>query len=259
VNQARRISRWRAASIHFCFTLALALVALALLFGVWFPQPFTQAAGADRLIMLLIGIDLVLGPLLTLIVYRQGKRGMLFDLWVIATVQVTALVYGMIMIAQSRPIFVVVTADMTYLVSNRSLSDDDLEQAPTAGLRSRSWLGPVLVAAPAPTDRKQRDALLNSSLAGKDIDRLPAYYRPYASAGIELVSKSRALAELVKLTSATDAVTRFVKEQAVPIEQLHFQPLRGRDPDADTTLVFDTRTAEIVGVIPVDPWIEAKP
>ena len=41
-----------------------------------------------------VGKTTVVGPLLTLIVFRAGKPGMKFDLAVIGLVQVAALAYG---------------------------------------------------------------------------------------------------------------------------------------------------------------------
>ncbi len=74
------MSRWKAAGIHLSISILIGLVVGALLFGVWYPPPFFHAAGADMLVLLLVGVDVVLGPLLTLIVFKSGKRGLKFDL-----------------------------------------------------------------------------------------------------------------------------------------------------------------------------------
>ena len=80
------MSRWKAAGIHLSISLAIGLLVGALLFGVWYPPPYFHAAGADELILLLVGIDIVLGPLMTLVIFRSGKRGLKFDLTVIGLV-----------------------------------------------------------------------------------------------------------------------------------------------------------------------------
>lgn len=248
----RVLTRWQAAGIHLGFSIALALAAAILLFGVWYPQPYTAAAGADRLIMLLIGIDLVVGPLLTLIVYRHGKKGMAFDIGFIASVQFAALVYGMLVIAESRPVYVVVARDMAYLTMASALSDEDLAAARDERFRHRSWTGPVLVAAPPPETPQERSALLDSGLAGKDIDRLPKHYRDYAQAGPALVAAAPPLSLLA--AHAPDPVNRFVESQGRPIGQLRFLPLRGRNPEQDSTLVFALGADAPLGALPVDPW-----
>ena len=250
---ARVLTRWQAAGLHLLASIVLAVLAGLLLFGLWYPPPYTHAAGADRLIMLLIGIDLALGPLLTLIVYKHGKRGMAFDIACIATLQFAALVYGMSVIAQSRPVFVVVTRDMTYLTMASSLSDEDLAAA-QAPFNTRSWLGPRLVAAPTPETSAERQALLDSGLAGKDIDRIPKYFRPMEQSGAALIAASAPLQRLADVPAARAEVEAFVAESGTPIAKLRFQPLRGRDPEKDQAIVFAADSLQPLGVIPVDPW-----
>lgn len=249
----RVLTRWQAAGLHLLASLALAVVVALLLFGVWYPPPYTRAAGADHLIMLLIGIDLALGPLLTLIVYKHGKWGMRFDIVVIAVVQMAALIYGMHVIAQSRPVFVVVARDMTYLTMASALSDADLAAAPPP-FNTRSWLGPVLVAAPPPDTAAERLALLESGLGGKDIDQLPKHYRSMEQAGAALIAASTPLQKLADVTGYRAMVEAFVAKVGLPMSDLRFQPLRGRDPEHDQAMVFAVGQLQPVGMIPVDPW-----
>lgn len=250
----RVLSRWQAAGLHLTGSLTLAVLAGLLIFGVWYPQPYTAAAGADRLMLLLIGIDLALGPLLTLIVYRHGKKGMAFDIAFIATVQVAALVYGLGVIALSRPVFVVVTEDVTYLTMATSLSDADLSAATEEAYRSRSWTGPVQVAAPPPVSAADRDEVLESGILGKDIDRLPRYFRAMDPAGLTLIAGAAPLARLAELPAAKPIVDAFVAQSGRTIGELRFQALRGRDPEKDATIVYALGQSDPLGVIPVDPW-----
>lgn len=254
VQTTRVFSRWQAAGLHLTASFTLAILAALLLFGVWYPQPYTQAAGADRLIMLLIGIDLVLGPLLTLIVYKHGKKGMAFDIAFIATVQVAALVYGMSVIAQSRPVFIVVSKDMTFLTTADGVSDADLAAAQVADFRRRSWTGPLLVAAPEPDSAKGREELIDSGLAGKDINALPKFFAPFAEAGAGVIQNSLPYSALTAHASTRALAESFATERGLAIENLYVQPLRGRDPEKDLTIVFDARDQSVVGVISVDPW-----
>ncbi|HPG95297.1 MAG TPA: hypothetical protein PLR28_12145, partial [Dokdonella sp.] len=105
------MSRWKAAAIHLSISITVGLLTLALLFLVWFPQPYFEAAGGEHLIIVLLCVDLVLGPLLTLILFKSGKKGMLFDLWMIGILQSAALVYGLYVIAEARPVFIVAAVD----------------------------------------------------------------------------------------------------------------------------------------------------
>ncbi|MBL0165374.1 MAG: hypothetical protein IPP82_17470 [Xanthomonadales bacterium] len=68
------MSRWKAASIHLSISVFVGLLVLALLFLVWYPQPYFNAAGGQALIIFLLGVDIVLGPLLTLVLFKSGKK-----------------------------------------------------------------------------------------------------------------------------------------------------------------------------------------
>ena len=129
------MSRWKAAAIHLSISAAIGLVVGALLLLVWYPPPYFHAAGADQLVLLLVGVDLVLGPLLTLILFRSGKKGLKFDLAMIAVLQTTALVYGLSVVLQSRPVFLVSAVDRFVLVS---ASEIDPWHPSASGNRS-SW------------------------------------------------------------------------------------------------------------------------
>ena len=88
------MSRWRAAGIHLLISIAIAGAVLALMLGLWYGPTLFQAMGGAGLALILIGVDVVLGPALTLVVFRSGKRGLKFDLTAIALLQVVALLYG---------------------------------------------------------------------------------------------------------------------------------------------------------------------
>lgn len=250
----RSLSRWQAAGVHVLGSLALALGAGLLIFGLWYPQPYTAAAGADRLIMLLIGIDLALGPLCTLVVWRAGKKGLWFDLATISSVQLAALVYGLTVIAESRPAFVVVTRDVTYLTMASHLDASDLAEARHPEFRSVSWTGPVLVGAPPPADPEERSRLVELALVGRDINTLPKYYHPWLETGPELIAQSPPLDRLREVPEARVAVDGFLARAARSTDGLHLQALRAMDPINDRTIVYDARTCAVVGVIDIDPW-----
>jgi hypothetical protein len=101
---------WRekfiATAIHFLVTLALAVCAAALIFLVWFPSPFATMIGGTELFLLVVGCDLALGPLISLINYnsRKSRPKLNFDYTVVGVVQISALVYGIIVLDGARPV-----------------------------------------------------------------------------------------------------------------------------------------------------------
>ena len=84
---ALRRARWRAALIHLGCSAVLASAAAALVFLVWYPWPYSVLAGGIGLFILITGVDVVMGPLITLVVFvlfawlYMGTKPTLNYLW----------------------------------------------------------------------------------------------------------------------------------------------------------------------------------
>jgi len=196
-------SRWQAAGIHLTICLAIAAASLTVILGVWFPGPLFEAAGGLGLLYLLVGVDVSVGPLLTLIVFKSGKPGMKLDLAVIGALQLSALIYGYSVVAQARPAFVVFVLDRFELVIAADLAAEELAQARFPEFRSVPWNGPALAAADLPTDPAERQKLIALAPAGIDAQHFPRYYVPYAQRTRQVLARAVTVAQL----RATEPVT----------------------------------------------------
>lgn len=92
---------------HLLISLIIALFVVCLVFWLWYPSPLDKALGVVNVFLLLLCIDVVVGPLLTLIVAKQGKRTLKMDLSAIAVIQLAALIYGLYIVAQGRPVWII--------------------------------------------------------------------------------------------------------------------------------------------------------
>lgn len=171
------MNRWKASGIHFLLSLLL-IGGIALgAFLLWYPYALHRVAGLDRILLVMLGIDLTAGPLLTLILYRQGKWGLKFDLTVVALAQLAFLSYGLHTLWEGRPVFLVGVEDQFTLVFASEIDATDLEQAPRPEWRRLSWTGPQLVGIRMPTDPDQRRAVMDSFMSGgAGIERSPRHY-----------------------------------------------------------------------------------
>ena len=104
---------------------------------VWYPDFFFQTDGGWQGLRLLLGVDLVLGPLLTLIVYRAGKPGLRFDLTVIGVVQVVCLAAGVWIVRGERPLAIVYIDGSFYSVTAQSFKEVDVP-VPRSGRATRA-------------------------------------------------------------------------------------------------------------------------
>ncbi len=92
---------------HLLVSFVIALLAMWGVFGVWYPSPLDVALGVTDVFILLLCVDVIVGPLLTLLVAKRGKNTLRMDLAVIGALQLIALGYGLHIVAQGRPVWLV--------------------------------------------------------------------------------------------------------------------------------------------------------
>lgn len=97
-------NRYQAFTFHMAISLIIFFALLICITQYWYPGILFDTGNGWKAIGIIIGVDLILGPLLTLIIFNPKKKSIKFDLSVIALVQTAALVYGSWTIHQSRPI-----------------------------------------------------------------------------------------------------------------------------------------------------------
>jgi hypothetical protein len=93
--------------VHIITSVIIAFLLTLLVFFIWYPSPFATAVGVTHIFLMLLVIDVILGPLLGLLVYKEGKKTLKFDLSVIILIQIAALCYGVFSIEQGRPAWLV--------------------------------------------------------------------------------------------------------------------------------------------------------
>lgn len=247
------MSRWKAAAIHLGISLIIALLVSSVIYFVWYPSPYFVVAGGSTLMLLIMGVDVVVGPFLTLAVFKSGKKGLKFDLAVITALQITAFCYGLSVIALARPIYIVMAIVRFVPVYANELSNADLATARVSAFSRPSWTGPVLVGAQMPTDINEKNDLMFAAAAGKDIDKFPRYYVPYAQVADAALARAKSLGELAARSPQNRAmIDAFVKTHGLQTDDLVYLPLRGRT--SEFSMVLSRVTKQPVGALSIDPW-----
>jgi hypothetical protein len=116
------ISKLRGMGIHFLISAVIFVPIFYLLWVHWFPPPLFFTDGGRQGLQIMIPVDLVIGPLLTFIVFNPGKprRELLADLSVIALVQAVALLFGYVSV-DKRSIRAVVWSGGTFSAVQRQV------------------------------------------------------------------------------------------------------------------------------------------
>ena len=189
---------------------------------------------------------------LTLLLFRPGKPGLLFDVSFILIVQITAFVYGTAIIFQERPYFAVFAVDRFQVLATR---DFDMSEVDHESVGEKPFAGPQLVVAELPDDPAAFQRLLEEVLfEGKpDIDRRPEYWKAYEDGSAEVLARSNPLSELAEARPDARSAIQALSANGAG---LVYVPLVGTD--RDFAFVMDS-DANPVGVIDVDPWLVEPP
>lgn len=241
------MSRLKAFTIHFAISLAIFVALAYLVLAHWYPDFFFDSDGGWQGIRIIILVDLVLGPLLTLVVYKAGKPGLKFDLSMIALVQSVCLIAGVWVVYQERPIALVYTDGYFYSNSAGSYRDADL---PVPDLSSFPGQPPKRLITNLPEDpTEQRNARQNSLQSGKPLRLRVEYYEPFDWQTASRHDQPLPTARVLERDPGGELLTRWLLEHGGALEDYAYFPYAGR---YDLKIVAVNRVSgRITGVLPM--------
>jgi hypothetical protein len=246
-------SRLRASAIHLLLSCGIAALAAALVFGLWYPGAYRALSGGQSLFWLIVSVDIVLGPLLTLVVFnlKKPRAELVRDLAIIAALQLGALGYGLLTMYQARPVHLVFEVDRLRVVSAADIDPAALPQAPP-GLQDLPLTGPTVIAARRAKDNDELMAAVTAASQGVEISMQPARWIPYADAERrEALARAKAYATLSARPDLRDALAAAARDLGRAPEGLALLPAQSRF--ATWSAVLDER-GEPIKLIPVDSF-----
>jgi hypothetical protein len=148
------MTKLKATLIHLSLSILIFITFFSVLIIFWFPSPLFVASGGAEGLKIVAGIDLVLGPLLTLILFNRKKpsKELKIDLSLIVVIQVAALTWGVFTIFSQRPVAMVFWDDTFYAVPASVLTQQDYN---LTKLKEFSPNLPALIYAEVPKDKAQ--------------------------------------------------------------------------------------------------------
>jgi len=247
-------NRYYASLYHLLGSCIVSGIAVFLVFFFWYPGLLASATGVTKVFLIVVIVDICLGPLLTLVVFNKSKPELKTDLAIIFAIQIAALVYGIHTVGAVRPTFIVFAVDRFETVHANEIESITLGQAKFKEFRSLSYTGPVWVAATLPEDVEERnDLLFASSVGGADLAQIPKYYDLYSSAKSEIVEKSKPIEELFsKNSDKTKIIAALKKDYKQELGQMRYLPLACKK--RDLAVLLRSNSSEILKIVDLNPW-----
>ncbi len=236
----------KASFIHLALSAIIisALMSLVILF--WFPSIFLGITNFKEVALILVIIDLILGPLLTFVVFNPNKKSLKFDLSVIVSIQFAALTYGLYMLYLSHPLYITYYENSFNIITAKQASP---EKAKYNDLKISKFSSPTLAYLDI-ADNETKDQLFNEMLNGDaDIEARAEYYKPYKN-HLDTIMANSLDADLI--FSEEDKATKTFVKKFGNINDFAYFPIVSTTNDA--IIVLDKKSGKTVTTIKANPW-----
>jgi hypothetical protein len=216
-----------AMSIHLLCSLVLVLIGLAVL-SMWYPAWLFSSDGGLKVFWMLLGIDMVLGPLMTFVLYNPSKsiKERVLDLSIVAILQLSAFGYGMHLAWQQRPQALVYVDNAVvscphqwFVLANKQPPTTDVLDLQTLTLH------------PTPADIGDRFMLALNTGVGECV--FTAQYQPLAEAKTVIAAQR---ADLLKQLPPDEQRQMKSNQVLVPFEGRYQSLILVMDADLKTVL-----------------------
>ena len=233
---------------HLFISLIIALLEMVLVLCIWSPLPLAKAVGVIPIFLMMIVINVIIAPLLSLLVYKEGTKTLQTDLSIIVILQILALGYGVYSIEGGRPVWVAYNVDRFELVRKNEVITDHIEQA-LPQFQDTPWFKPQYVAVKFATDVNQRnDDMFSEVFGGISIAQKPERYVNINQAKSQLQQRAKSLKELNHYNDVQQVNYILSKHPQANA----FVPLKANA--VDMTVLINKDKGEVVKIVDLRPW-----
>ena len=246
--------RLRASGIHLGISLLIATLAAWLVFALWYPYPYREISGGRELFFIVVAVDVVLGPLITLAVFNRSKprSELVRDLGIVGLIQLAALIYGLWTVSVARPVHLVFELDRFRVIHAIDVPEEMLSQTPP-GVSAMPLTGPNLLAVRSFRDAAEEASATLVALQGLHLSARPDLWQGYEQARPRVLAAAKPAAELKRRFPQQAAQIEAAIERTGRSESgLRYLPVAGRK--SFWTALIDADSAEVRGFIPLDSF-----
>ena len=241
------MTRLKAAAIHMSMSFFIVAIAITYMLLIWYPNGYFLIMGGIKLTIILACVDIMLGPLLTFIVFKPQKKLLQFDLACIALVQLVALIYGSYVIFESRPTFTVFNKDKFQISAVVDIAPEELAKAKNPKWKTFSITGPELVAIGTP-DKNDRAETMFAMVESINAHRYPRLYEEYNKHLDEVIKVAKPLEKLYEYKLKNKkTVSEFIKAIDRPESDFLYLPIASEL--AEMSAIVDAKTGAFIQIV----------
>lgn len=231
------------------------MLAGLLVFALWYPFPYSEVSGGRELFRLVVVVDVIIGPLITLAVFNRSKPDaeLRRDLLIVGLLQLAALCYGLWTVHLARPVHMVFEYDRFRVVHQIDIPAELVRKAP-AGIEVAPWGPPTLIALRPFANAQEKMDMTLQALDGVALSARPELWRPYETERKEVLLAAQPVTALIrKFPRRRGEIEAAVARTGRPLSQVVYLPMLARK-DAAWTVLLDASNAAIMDYLPLDPY-----
>jgi len=247
--------RLKASGLHLALSLFIAVSCAALVFGIWYPYPYREISGGRELFLLVVSVDVVMGPLITLAIFNRTKpwSELRRDLAIVGMLQIAALAYGLWTVSMARPVHMVFEITEFRIVHAIDVPTEMLDKTP-AGVDALPLTGPTLLAVrPFANSNEEFDATM-AALQGVSLASRPDLWQSYDLSVRAVIGAAKPVSQLMtKFPQQAAAIEAELRRVGRKPSYTLYLPLASRQAYF-WTVFLDPVTAQVLGYFPLDPF-----
>ncbi|MEK6218619.1 MAG: type IV pilin accessory protein [Psychrobacter sp.] len=232
---------------HLSMSLIVAILVLGWIFTVWYPAPLAKATGVAAIVLIILAIDVIIGPILGFIVYKAHKKSLKFDLMVIILLQIFALGCGVYSVSEGRPVWMAFNGNRFELIRNNELLDVSVDSSVDNEYYHPSLLGPKYVAVKIAENALEREKNMFDEVMGDiSLAQRPERYVAIAEANGRIIETAEDISDLKNYNSeqAVDSILDSYPNAS------SYLGLKANEVDMTVLLNAEGNTIEIVDLRP---------
>ena len=221
-------------SLHLLSSAAILTLILGSLYLGWYRWPGWYLTDVTRVVFVMVCVDVVLGPTLTLIIANQKKsrRELTRDIGIIVAVQLCALTYGSVQLWNGRPLYYAFSENVLQLVQAYDIDTNEakLAREQNPGLAPHWYSLPRWIWAPLPEDPAERQRIFSAAISGgDDVISMPRYFKRWNEGLTSLRAQLKKVDDVAYFApSEKRRLKEKMKEAGMADDQLDTIPLTGR-------------------------------
>lgn len=238
--------------LHLLASVVVAVIIAAFVYFFLYPTPYQYVLSISSIFFVLLAVDVVCGPLMTLLISnpKKSKKETILDFSLVGILQIAALIYGLHFIWLGRPVVLAFEIDRIAVITANEIEKDKLHES-NIGIQSIPWYGVIKVNTRRAKNSDEMFESIEMEAAGISPGGRPGWWLPWDSAKSAMSERAKPVADLLqRRPQDADVLQTAIKKAGFDIAQLRYLPLTS-SKTTEWIVLLDTQL-NIVGYAPVD-------